>query len=91
MSRSGDGTCHQSLRPKLLECAYFPLFHKELIMEQTIWSAHDIRQQCSVPGPFSFADMLCQIDDNLLQQAEQLVCGVDKPSLVSHEGFRNIS
>ncbi|KAK9976883.1 hypothetical protein ABG768_018704 [Culter alburnus] len=72
-------------------------------MEQRLWNTHDIRKQRNVPGPFGkpdllftsppegFADMLCKIDDDLLQYAEQLVCDVEEPLLVANEAFRRIT
>ncbi|XP_066534866.1 uncharacterized protein [Hoplias malabaricus] len=77
--------------------------HHELIIEQMMWNTHDIHQQRNVSGPFGkpdvlfispphgFANMLCHIDDDLLQQAEQLVCGEDEHSLVANESFRRMS
>lgn len=35
--------------------------------------------------------MLCNVDDDLLKYAEQLVCGVNEPLLVANEAFRTIS
>ncbi|CAM4574908.1 unnamed protein product [Leuciscus chuanchicus] len=84
-----------------LQYTDLPLLERELDLEQTLWNNHDIRKQRNVPGPFGkpdllfisppegFADMLCRVDDDLLQSAEQLVCGEDEPLLVANEAIPN--
>lgn len=41
--------------------------------------------------PAGFADILCKIDDDLLQYAEQLICDVEEPLLVANKAFRRIT
>ncbi|KAA0721517.1 hypothetical protein E1301_Tti021238 [Triplophysa tibetana] len=76
---------------------------RDLTLEQRLWNTHDIRKQKNVAGPFGkpdilftsppqgFGDMLCTVDDDLLQYAEQFVCAADEPLLVANEAFKTIS
>ncbi|KAA0721237.1 hypothetical protein E1301_Tti023618 [Triplophysa tibetana] len=103
MMESGILDLDNPVHINCLQHTHLPLLQRDLTLEQRLWNTHDIRKQKNVAGPFGkpdilftsppqgFGDMLCTVDDDLLQYAEQFVCAADEPLLVANEAFKTIS
>ncbi|KAI7790512.1 hypothetical protein IRJ41_004513 [Triplophysa rosa] len=103
MMESGILNLDNPVHINCLQHTHLPLLQRDLTIEERLWNTHDIRKQQNIAGPFGkpdilftsppqgFADMLCRVDDDLLQYAEQFVCAADEPLLVANEAFRTIS
>ncbi|XP_036977967.1 uncharacterized protein LOC119032650 [Acanthopagrus latus] len=102
MMESGILELDNAIHINCLQYTHLPLLQEDLKIEQVLWNTHDIRKQRNAPGPFGkpdilhslpppgYGDMLCPVDEDLLDHAKTLIGEREEASQVANQEFRDI-
>ncbi|XP_041935212.1 uncharacterized protein LOC121697653 [Alosa sapidissima] len=102
MMESGILELDNPVHINCLQYTHLEMLQEDLNIERTVWNSHDIRKQRHAPGPFGkpdvmynspppgFADMLCPVDDDLLDFSQQIVSEENEHLRVANEEFQDL-